>query len=76
MHVYTFAPETLEITSVTTHFFEDVDACKMAVGAALRAATSRASVGDLVDAQCVAMDPPDGIAQSKATHMPVEVTEL
>ena len=76
MHVYTYAPTTLEITSVTSHFYKDADACESAVGVALRTATSRASVGDLVDAQCVAVDPPEAIAQPEAIHRPAEVTEL
>jgi len=76
MHVYSYAPKTLEITSVTSHFFRDIDACESAVGAALRAATSGASSGDLVDAQCVAVDAPDATAQPEQTHLPSEVTEL
>jgi hypothetical protein len=76
MHVYSYAPKTLEITSVTSHFFKDVDACERAVGSALRTAASRASEGDLLDAQCVAIDPPETIAQPEATYRPAEVTEL
>jgi hypothetical protein len=76
MHVYSYAPETLEITSVTSHFFKDVAACESAVGGALRTATSHASAGDLVDAQCVAIDPPEALAQPQETHLPAEVTEL
>jgi hypothetical protein len=76
MHVYSYALKTLEITSVSTHFFKDVDACESAVGGTLRTATSHASEGDLVDAQCVAIDPPEGIAQREETHLPAEVTEL
>ena len=76
MHVYSYAPKTLEITAVTSDFFKDVDACERAVGRALRVATSHAREGDLVDAQCVAIDPPETIAQPKATYRPGEVTEL
>ena len=76
MHVYTYAPKTLEITSVSSDFFKDVDACESAVGGALRTATSHASAGDLVDAQCVAIDPPEALAQPEETHLPAEVTEL
>jgi hypothetical protein len=76
MHVYSYAPKTLEITSVSSHFFKDVDACERAVDGALDAATSRASEGDLVDAQCVAIDPPEALAQPEVTHLPVEVTKL
>jgi hypothetical protein len=76
MHVYSYAPKTLEITSVSSHFFKDIDACESAVGGELRAATSRASAGDLVDAQCVAVDAPEAIAQPQQTHLPGEITEL
>ena len=75
MHVYTYAPKTLEITSVTSHLFKDVDACESAVGGALRSALGHTSAGDLVDAQCVAIDPPEAIARPETTHGP-EVTEL
>jgi hypothetical protein len=76
MHVYSYRPKTLEITSVTSQFFKDVDACESAVGSALRTATSRASEGDLVDAQCVAIDAPDTLVQPDEKHHPAEVTEL
>jgi hypothetical protein len=76
MHVYSYAPKTLEITSVISQFFKDVDACESAVGGALRTATSHASGGDLVDAQCVAIDPPEASAQPGETHRPVELSEL
>jgi len=48
MHVYSYAPKTLEITSVTSHFFKDVDARERAVSSALRTAAANASEGDLV----------------------------
>lgn len=76
MHVYTYAPKTLEITSVSSHFFKDVDACERAVGGALNAATSDASEGELVDAQCVVIDPPEALARPEETRLPAEVTEL
>jgi hypothetical protein len=76
MHVYSYAPKTLEITSVTSHFFKDIEACETAVGGALRAATSRASAGDLVDAQCVAVDAAEATAQPEQTHLPSELREL
>jgi hypothetical protein len=76
MHVYSYAPKTLEITSVSSHFFKDVDACESAVRGALRTATSHASEGDLVDAQCVAIDPPEALARPEETRLPAEVTEL
>ena len=76
MHVYSYAPKTLEITSVTSLFFKDVDACESAVGGALSTATSRATEGDLVDAQCVAIDPPEPTLQPEETHLPEGVTAL
>jgi hypothetical protein len=76
MHVYSYVPKTLEITSVSSQFFKDVDACERAVGSALRTATSHANEGDLVDAQCVAIDPPEASMQSEETGLPAEVTEL
>lgn len=76
MHVYSYAPKTLEITSVTSRFFKDVDACESAVAGALRTATSRATEGDLVDAQCVAIDPPASLAQPEETPRTAELTEL
>jgi hypothetical protein len=76
LHVYSYAPKTLEITSVTSQFFKDADACERAVGRALRAATSHAREGDLVDAQCVTIEPPEAIAQPEARHGLTEVTEL
>lgn len=74
MHVYSYAPKSREITSVTSHFFKDLDACENAVGGALRTALSRVREGDMVDAQCVAIDPPE--AQPKETHVPAGITEL
>jgi hypothetical protein len=76
MHVYSYVPKTLEITSVSSHFFKDVDACERAVGSMLRTATSHANEGDLVDAQCVAIDPPEVSVQPEKTRLPAEVTEL
>jgi hypothetical protein len=76
MHLYSYAPKTLEITSVTSLFFTDVDACEGAVGGALNTASSHASEGDLVDAQCVAIDPPQSPARPEETRLPAGVTEL
>ena len=45
MHVYSYAPKTLESTSVTSHFFKDVDARERAVSSALRTAACNASEG-------------------------------
>ena len=48
MHVYYFAPETLEITSATSQLFRDLSACEHAVADAVDVATPRASARDLV----------------------------
>jgi hypothetical protein len=75
MHVYYYTPETLEITSVTSRFFRNIDACESAVRGALSTALRHARRGDLVDAQCVAIDPPEAIVRPKATPRP-QITEL
>ena len=76
MHVYSYVLTTLEITSVTSHFFKDVDACERAMENALRTAASHASEGDLVDAQCVAVDPREAVAQPESTPRSAAVTNL
>lgn len=76
MHVYYYAPKTLEITAVSSQFFKDVDTCERAVSRALRAATAHPRGGDLVVAQCVAIDAPEPSAQPEVRHRLAEVTEL
>ena len=71
MHVYSYAPKALEITAVTSRFFKDVDACERALGRALRAAAFHAREGDLVDAQCVAVEPPEATAPPEARRATV-----
>lgn len=61
MHVYSYAPKTLEHTSMTSHFFTDLDACESEVGGASRTAICAARAGDRVDAECVAIAPPRGM---------------
>jgi len=76
MHVYSYAPKTLEITSVSSHFYKDIDTCESAVGSALRAATSHASAGDQVEADCVAVDATQATSEPERTHLPSEVRDL
>jgi hypothetical protein len=76
MHVYYFVPKTLEITHVDSFFFKDADTCENSVDAALRVARPRARDGDLVDADCVSIDPPTAIAQPDTKPLPSGVTEL
>jgi hypothetical protein len=58
MHVYWYAPKTLEITHVETYLFKDERSCGAAITRALLIAMPHASEGDLVNAQCVRMHPP------------------
>lgn len=76
MHVYYFAQKTLEITYVDSYFFSNIDDCENSVDAALRVAMRRARAGDQVDAQCVAIDPPDAIAPSEPNRLPAGTTQL
>jgi hypothetical protein len=43
LHVYYYAPKTLEITYVDSYLFKDEDACK----------------SDMVSAKCVGLNPPE-----------------
>jgi hypothetical protein len=76
LHVYYYAPKTLEITYVDSYLFKDEDACKNAIGAALQIARPYAGEGDLVSAQCVGMNPPDAITKPERKREPAESTEL
>jgi hypothetical protein len=59
LHIYYYAPQTLEITYVDSYLFKDEDSCRNALGAALQIAAPYAGGGDLVSAKCVGMNPPD-----------------
>lgn len=61
MHVYYYAPRTLEVTYVDSFLFKDEAACKDAIPKALMIATPYASEGDLVSASCVGMNPPEAV---------------
>jgi hypothetical protein len=63
LHIYYYAPTTLEITYVDSYLFKDEDACKNALGAALQIAAPYAGAGDLVSAKCIGMNPPDAITK-------------
>jgi hypothetical protein len=75
MHVYYYAPKTLEVTYVDSFLFKDEAACKDAIPKALQIATPYASEGDLVSASCVGMTPPAAVRNPAATHTD-KVTEL
>ena len=61
MHVYYYAPKTLEVTFVDSFLFKDEQSCKEAIPKALLIATPYASEGDLVSASCIGMNPPEAI---------------
>jgi hypothetical protein len=63
LHIYYYAPKTLEITYVDSYLFKDESACKAAIGAALEIAMPYAGSGDLVSARCIGMNPPEGITK-------------
>ena len=65
MHVYYYAPKTLEVTYVDSYLFKDERACKDAIPRALGIAAPYASEGDLVSASCVGMTPPAAATNPK-----------
>jgi hypothetical protein len=75
MHVYYYAPKTLEVTYVDSFLFKDESACKEAIPKALMIATPYASQGDLVSASCVGMTPPQAVRNPRQT-VPRGATEL
>ena len=77
LHIYYYAPKTLEITYVDSYLFKDEDACKHAVSAALQIAMPYAGEGDLVSAKCVGMNPPEAVTHpDKKPDTPEGSTEL
>ena len=75
LHVYYYAPKTLEITYVDSYLFKDESACANAISAALKIAMPYAGEGDLVSAKCVGMNPPDALTKPDKRQSP-ESTEL
>ena len=76
LHIYYYAPKTLEITYVDSYLFKDEDACKNAIGAALQIAMPHAGEGDLVSAQCVDLNPPEAITKPERKRESAQSTEL
>ncbi len=76
MHVYFYAPKTLEVTYVDSYLFKDESSCKDAIPKALQIATVYASGGDLVSASCVGMTPPAAITAPPKNPPPSGATEL
>jgi hypothetical protein len=65
LHLYYYAPKSLEVTFVDSYLFKDESSCKDAIPKALQIATVYASEGDMVSASCVGMTPPEAIADPK-----------
>ncbi len=63
MHLYYYAPKTLEVTFVDSYLFKDEGSCKDAIPKALQIATVYASEGDRVSASCVGMTPPEAMTK-------------
>ena len=61
MHLYYYAPKSLEVTYVDSYLFKDEASCKNAIPKALQIATIYASEGDMVSASCVGMNPPESL---------------
>jgi len=74
LHIYYYAPKTLEITYVDSYLFKDQSACENAISAALKIAMPYADEGDLVSAKCIGMNPPEA-KPDKRRESP-ESTEL
>ena len=65
LHLYYYAPKSLEVTYVDSYLFKDESSCKNAIPKALQIATVYASEGDMVSASCVGMTPPEAITDPK-----------
>jgi hypothetical protein len=76
LHIYYYAPKTLEITYVDSYLFKDEDACRSAISAALQIAMPYAGEGDLVSARCVGMNPPAAITKPEKKRESPDGTEL
>jgi hypothetical protein len=63
LHIYYYAPKTLEITYVDSYLFKDEGACRSAISAALQIAMPYAGEGDLVSARCVGVTPPEALTR-------------
>lgn len=75
LHIYYYAPKTLEITYVDSYLFKDESSCKAAIGPALEIAMPYAGSGDLVSARCVGMNPPEAVTAPRKPASP-DGTEL
>lgn len=69
MHVYYFAPKTLEITHVDSYLLKDVATCEYTLDATLTAAAARRRHGDQVEGDCASISPSTAGAQSDAERL-------
>jgi len=76
LHIYYYAPKTLEITYVDSYLFKDEDSCHSAISRALQIAIPYAGEGDMVSAQCVGMTPPAGSLKPEQKRQSPGSTEL
>jgi hypothetical protein len=76
LHIYYYAPKTLEITYVDSYLFKDEESCRSAISAALQIAMPYAGDGDLVSARCVGMNPPAAITKPEKEPESPGSTEL
>ena len=76
LHIYYYAPKTLEITYVDSYLFKDEEACRSAISAALQIAMPYAGDGDLVSARCVGINPPAAITKPEKKPESPGGTEL
>src|SRR5580704_2430330 len=76
LHIYYYAPKTLEITYVDSYLFKDEAACNTAISAALQISMPHAGDGDLVSAKCIGMNPPDEITKPDKKRDSPDSTDL
>src|SRR5205807_8522663 len=75
LHVYYYAPKSLEVTYVDSYLCKDEASCKEAIPNALQIAAPYAGKGDEASAACVGMTPPEALANRKK-RSPNGSTEL
>ena len=76
LHIYYYAPKTLEITFVDSYLFKDEATCNTAISAALQISMPHAGDGDLVSAKCIGMNPPDEITKPDKKRDSPDSTDL
>jgi hypothetical protein len=76
LHIYYYAPKTLEITYVDSYLFKDEESCRGAISKALQIAMPYAGEGDLVSASCVGMTPPAAITSPNSKQESPDSTQL